>query len=184
VLVLLTAIGRCYDLLTAYLYIPDLNGETNVLVKYLGFRWTSSIVFQCSIFLITVFCLYYYFFKFERKLPIKKNLTFKAFVSQLYFGTDSSFGKVFFSLPKDNGLFIASFGYIVAMTLITVSFIVGTSTVLLIVSLDYRNFYSHGMVQFIYVLIALVGFYFAFRFYRLEYLRYRRRADINDRIKG
>jgi hypothetical protein len=172
VLALLVIIGRFYDVVTTSLYTPDLDNETNLMVKVLGAGWTSIIITQTVLVSLTIALLYYYSFRFKPNYPTEKNLTLQQFISYLSFNNISSFSKVFYVLPKNMSTILASTGYIVSMTLISVSFIVGTSTTLLLTSDAYKQLYKQGIPTILYGVIVLLAAYFSVRFYKLEYKKY------------
>ncbi len=165
--------GRFYDVYTTYLYTPDLSRETNIIVKYFGAGWTSVIIFQSLIVAIVIYCLYYYFFKFKATMPSDPKLTIKEFTSHLHNGDISSFGKIFYKTPKNKDVLFASIGFIASMTLIVVSFIVGSSTLFLLFSDKYRGMYKQGIPTLLYCIIAGLGIYFTLTFYRTEYKKYK-----------
>ena len=169
---LLVVIGRLYDAIATYFYTPDLTNETNILVKLFGAGWISFAIVQTVLVCIVIFLLYFYFFKFNPDLPDKRNLTIKQFASYLFFKNTDSFYKLFYEIPNSKKTLFAFVGYVVSMTLISISFIVGTSTVFLIVSESYKQFYKQGMSYFLYGLIVCIVIFFTVRFFKLEYKKY------------
>lgn len=169
----LIIVGRTYDATTTYLYTPDLANETNILVKFSGANWTGVMAIQLLLTGLTIGLLYFYFFKFVPNRPIDKNLTLKQFVSYLYYGNTHSFHKLFYKLPTDKRVLLASTGYIASMTLLCISYIVGTSTTLLLVSSRYRQLYQQGIPYLLYVLIGALAIGFAVKFFQTEYKKYR-----------
>lgn len=172
-LALLVIIGRLYDVTTTYLYTPDLKNETNVLVKFLGAGWTSVIIIQSLIVGLIVYLLYFYFFKFKPTYPSDKGLTLKQFSSYLYFNDTNSFSKLFYKIPENKKTLLASTGYVVSMTLIFVSFIVGTSTTLLLLSDNYKQLYRNGIQTSLFVIIGGLAVWFSINFFKLEYKKYK-----------
>lgn len=172
ILSLLVIIGRTFDASTTFLYTPDLTNETNILVKFLGANWTSVIIVQVLLTGLTIGLLYFYLFKFSPIMPTDKNLTFKQYISHLYFGDIISFNKIFYKIPSNKQVLLASTGYIAAMTLISVSYIVGTSTTLLLISDDYKQLYSQGIPYLLYTIIVGLAFWFTIKFFRTEYKKY------------
>jgi len=171
-LALLVIIGRAYDITTTYLYTPDLTNETNILVKFLGVGWTSVLIVQISLTGLTIGLLYFYFFKFSPDRPTDKNLTLKQFISHLYFGDTVSFNKIFYKLPTDKKVLLASTGYIASMTLISVSYIVGTSTTFLLLSDSYKQLYRQGIPYLLYPIIGGLAIWFTIKFFKTEYKNY------------
>lgn len=173
ILAFLVIIGRLYDVTTTYFYTPDLKNETNILVVFFGAGWTSVIIIQSLLVGLTVTLLYYYFFKFKPSYPSDKNLTLKQFSSYLYFSDTESFGKMFYKTPKNKKTLLASTGYIVSMTLLFVSFIVGTSTTLLLLSENYKQLYRNGIQTSLFVIIGGLAVWFTINFFKIEYKKYR-----------
>jgi hypothetical protein len=169
---LLVIIGRAYDISTTYAYTPDLTKETNFLVKFLGAGWTSVLIFQTLISGLIIGLLYFYFFKFSPEKPSEKKLSFRQFISYLYFGNTESFHKIFYKLPVNKSVLLASTGYIAAMTLISASFIVGTSTTFLLLSDSYKQFYRQGVPYLLFAIIGGLACWFTISFFKTEYKKY------------
>ena len=173
ILVLLVIVGRLYDATTTYLYTPDLTNETNVLVKLFGAGWTSFAIIQTILIVIIIYLLYFYLFKFKPVTPPEKNLNIKQFASYLFFNDTVSFYKMFYRIPKNKKTLFAAIGYIVSMTLISISFVVGTSTTFLIISDNYRKIYKQGVPYVLYGLIVGFIVYFTIRFFKIEFIKYK-----------
>lgn len=173
ILVLLVIVGRLYDATTTYLYTPDLTNETNVLVKLFGAGWTSFAIIQTILIVIIIYLLYFYLFKFKPVTPPEKNLNIKQFASYLFFNDTISFHKIFYKTPKNKKTLFASIGYIVSMTLISISFVVGTSTTFLIISDNYRKIYKQGIPYVLYGLIVGLIVYFTIKFFKIEFSKYK-----------
>ncbi|MDD3738891.1 MAG: hypothetical protein PHP31_06325 [Lentimicrobiaceae bacterium] len=173
ILALLVIVGRLYDATTTYLYTPDLTNETNVLVKLFGAGWTSFAIIQTTLIVIIIYLLYFYIFKFKPVTPPEKNLNIKQFASYLFFNDTISFHKMFYKTTKNKTTLFASIGYIVSMTLISISFVVGTSTTFLIISDNYRKIYKQGIPYVLYGLIVGLIVYFTIKFFKIEYSKYK-----------
>ena len=173
---LLVIIGRSFDTTTTYLYTPDLTNETNILVKFLGANWTSVIIIQVLLTGLIIGLLYFYFFKFSPNKPNDKKLTLKQYVSYLYFGDTKSFNKLFYKIPTDKTVLLASTGYIASMTLISVSYIVGTSTTFLLLSDYYKQLYRQGIPYLLYLITGGLAIWFTIRFFRIEYKKYQNKV--------
>ena len=168
----LVIVSRLYDVFTTYLYIPDLEGETNILVKFFGAGWTTVIIFQSLLVGLTVFLLFFYYFKFKPDYPTEKGLSLKQFASYLYFNNTYSFNKLFYKTPNNKGTFFASIGYVVSMTLFAVGFMVGTSTTLLILSDTYKQLYKNGIFYLLFAFMGIIAIWFYYRFFQIEYRKY------------
>ncbi|MBE7442584.1 MAG: hypothetical protein HS119_09055 [Flavobacteriales bacterium] len=168
----LVIVSRLYDVFTTYLYIPDLEGETNILVKFFGAGWTTVIIFQSLLVGLTVFLLFFYYFKFKPDYPTEKGLSLKQFASYLYFNNTYSFNKLFYKTPNNKGTFFASIGYVVSMTLLAVGFMVGTSTTLLILSDTYKQLYKNGIFYLLFAFMGIIAIWFYYRFFQIEYRKY------------
>ncbi len=181
ILALLVIVGRLYDATTTYLYTPDLTNETNVLVKLFGVGWTSFAIIQITLVAIIIYLLYFYLFKFKPDTPPEKNLNIKQFASYLFFNDSTSFHKMFYKTPKNKKTLFASIGYLVSMTLISISFVVGTSTTFLIISDNYRKIYKQGIPYVLYGLIVGLIVYFTIRFFKIEFTKYKQTDNEHDR---
>jgi len=169
---LLLIIGRAYDVTTTYFYTPDLDNETNILVKFLGAGWTTVLIVQISLTVLTIGLLYFYFFKYSPDRPKNSDLTFKQYISYLYFGNTISFNKIFYKLPTNKKVILASTGYIASLTLISVSYIVGTSTTFLLLSDKYKQLYKQGIPFLLFAIIAGLAIWFTIKFFKTEYKNY------------
>lgn len=166
--------SRFYDVYTTYLYIPDLKGETNVLVSFLGAGWPIMLFVQILFAGLIIYGLYFYYFKFRKIQPAEKDLNLKQYVSFLHFNDRESFIKVFYALPKNKTILLANLGYVASMTLIVSGFIIGSSTLLLLISEKYKAFYQHGIPALLYCIIILLAAFFTYRFYTIEYHHYKK----------
>lgn len=169
---LLVIVGRVYDVTTTYLYTPDLKNESNIIVKFLGAGWTSVLIVQASLVGLTLYLLHYYFFKYKPDRPSDPNLTLRQYASHLFFGDTVSFNRIFYKIPKNKKTFLASTGYIVSMTLISISFIVGTSTTMLLISDHYKLLYKQGIPYILYTLIIGLAIWFSISFFKIQYKKY------------
>lgn len=181
ILALLVIVGRLFDATTTYLYTPDLTNETNVLVKLFGAGWASFAIIQTTLIVIIIYLLYFYLFKFKPVTPPEKNLNIKQFASYLFFNDTISFHKIFYKTPKNKKTLFASIGYIVSMTLISISFVVGTSTTFLIISDNYRKIYKQGIPYVLYGLIVGLIVYFTIKFFKIEFSKYKQPDNELDR---
>ena len=172
-LAILVAVGRFYDVFTTSLYIPDLKGESNIVVSWFGGGWTIVLILQTLLTAAIIYGLYYYFYKFQTVRPTESNLTLKQYVSFFHFNDKNSFWKIFYKTPKNKSGLIAASGYVGSMTLIFISYIVGTSTTFLIISDTYKQFYKLGIPYVLYGLIGASAIYFTVNFYKTEYKKYK-----------
>jgi len=166
---LLLLISRFYDVYTTYLYIPDLKGETNILVRYFGAGWTAVILVQTALVLLLIYALYHYLFRFKAVQPEQPGLSLKEYVSYLHFGNTHSFARLFYALPTRRKVLLPALAYVASGTLIVSGFIVGSSTSLLLCSELYRALYRMGIPYLLYGIIVSLAVYFSTRFYRQLY---------------
>lgn len=178
ILVFLAVSGRFYDVFTTFLYTPDLKHEHNVIVSWFGGGWTIVLMIQVLLTSAIIYCLHYYFYKFRPVQPAEQDLSFKEFVSWFHFNDKNSFWKFLYKTPTNKAGFIASIGYIASMTLIFTSYIVGTSTVFLLVSDSYKQLYKLGIPYLLYLMIVLLGIFFTVQFYKKAYRDYRNNTAI------
>jgi hypothetical protein len=176
-LAFLVIAGRVFDVTTTYLYTPDLQNETNVLVVVFGAGWTSVIIIQSLLVLLTLALLYYYLFRFKPDYPGEQGLTVKQFASYLFFNDTVSFSKIWYKTPKNYKVLFAMTGYVVSMTLISVSILVGTSTTLLLLSDAYKHAYRSGVQALLFIAIGGLAIWFTIRFFRIEYRKYERYTE-------
>ena len=172
ILSILVVISRAFDVITTGLYIPDLEGETNIIVQLFGAGWTSVIIIQSLMIAAIIFLLHYYLFRYRPNYPAGKDLNKQQLISYINFNDTTSYSKVFYKLPANKQVLYAATGYIASMTVITAGLVVGTSTTLLLISEDYRNLYRKGGPATLYTIILLAALFFVFRFYNLEYKKY------------
>jgi hypothetical protein len=171
----LVLITRFYDVYTTSLYTPDLNKESNPVVKWLGAGWHTMITLQIVLSLLIISCLYFYMFRYKPELPSEKGLKLSECSSYLLYGDKKSIHKLFYKLPDRNSL-IASTGYVGAMVLITTSMMVGTSTLMLLLSDSYLRLYKQGIPYLFYVVMVCLTVYFYRRFF-IKFLKlYQARA--------
>jgi len=130
------------------------------------------IIVQVILTGLTIGLFYFYLFKFSPPMPTNKNLTFKEYISHLYFGNTTSFNNIFYKIPSNKQVLLASTGYIVAMTLVSVSYIVGTSTTFLLISDNYKQLYSQGIPYLLYTIIVGLAIWFTIKFFRTEYKKH------------
>ena len=173
ILAILVVCGRLFDVCTTAVYTPDLKHEANPLVYFFGAGWTVLILVQVIITLLLVYGLYYYFFQFRSIEPEERGLNLREYISYFCFSNKHSFTKVFYETPTNRSGLVAISVYVTTMTLIFFSFLVGTSTVFLIISPAYKQIYKHGlplvMMGFVFPSIA----YFSLQFFRMEYEKYK-----------
>lgn len=180
ILAILVVVRRAYDVITTGLYIPDLEGETNIIVQLFGAGWTSVIIIQSLTIAVIIFLLHYYLFRYKPNYPADRDLNKQQLISFISFNDTSSYRKVFYKLPANKQLLYAATGYIASMTLIAAGFVVGTSTTLLLISEGYRDIYRKGGPAVLYTIILLAALFFVFRFYNLEYKKYMQVKSVNN----
>jgi len=78
-----------------------------------------------------------------------------------------------YKIPKNKKTLFASIGYIVSMALISISFVVGTSTTFLIISDNYKNIYKQGIAYVLYGIMVGLIIYFTIRFFKIEFSKYK-----------
>jgi hypothetical protein len=174
---ILAVLGRFYDVFTTFLYTPDLKHEHNIIVSWFGGGWVIVLIIQMLLTAMIIYCLHYYFYKFQLIRPSEPNLTLKEFVSYFHFNDKNSFWKFLYKTPVNRAGLIASIGYVAAMTLIFTSYIVGTSTVFLLVSDSYKQLYRLGIPYILYLMIVVLAIYFTIKFYKAAYKKYQ--YDVN-----
>ena len=60
---ILMVASRFYDVFTTNKYIPDLEGESNILVQVFGFGWTASLLVQFLCLCFLAYAAYIYCYK-------------------------------------------------------------------------------------------------------------------------
>ena len=170
-------VGRAFDMITTYLYIPDLKSETNILVSWFGASWTTLLVPHIIIIGLLAYCLYYYIFKFSTIIPDDKTLTLKQYISYFHFNEPNSFAKLLYKFPKNIKAFFALIGYVIPMTLISVSFIAGFSTTLLITTEKYKVIYKNGGLIFLFCFMGVLAIFFFIKFFWDQYKKYKITVD-------
>jgi hypothetical protein len=165
--------GRFFDMYTTYLYIPDLQGETNVLVSWLGAGWFTVIFIHLVIIAAITYALYYYCYRFVPVIPAQRNLNLRQYISWFHFNSPDRLKECFYRIPHNKGALLGSLGFVVPLSLIVISFMVGLSTTMLINSPGYRAFYGAGGIKLLFGGFFLVVAFFYVLFFRRQYSRYR-----------
>lgn len=162
-------ITRFYDVFTTYLYIPDLKGETNILVSMLGLGWIGTIITQILILLFLTYTLYIYHFKKVETIDLRERVSIKEFVSIFYFNESASFYKIFYKTPTNPYSSLYTIGGIVPKALIIISLIVGTSNIFLIFSQNYQAVYEAYHISAVLIsIVFLTVFLVAVNFFKRE----------------
>ena len=165
----LLLISRSYDFVTTYLYTPDLKNETNFLVKVFNLNYYGLFLIQISLLCFVIYCFYFYTFK-KYEIPKANVLTLKEFIPFFHFKKREKFIAFLYKQPILPSI-LYSVGYIVTFSLIFVGFIVGTSTLFLLLSEEYRKVYKFGGAYALYIILVLIVLYFTYKFYKKEYFK-------------
>lgn len=168
---LLLVLSRGYDFTMTRLYLPDLSGETNVLVRLFGLDYRGLLVIQVLLLAFVIYCYHYHVFRPYTVSPPIVRLSFREFVPYFHFRSKQPYSAFLFKRAHRSSVFYA-IGYILTHSLIWIGFIVGTSTLALIVSESYRRSYSVAGSAILYTILVVVVGYVSYRFYRREYQRY------------
>jgi hypothetical protein len=171
VFTLLLVLSRSYDFAMTRIYLPDLSGETNVLVRLFGLDYTGLLVIQALLLAFVIYCYHYHVFRpYTVDSPLVR-LSFREFVPYFHFRSKQPYSAFLFKKAYRSSVLYA-IGYILTHSLIWIGFIVGTSTLALILSESYRRAYSiAGSVALYIILVTVVGAV-AYSFYQREYRRY------------
>lgn len=172
-LTFLLIISRCFDFFTTYWYTPDLSKETNILVNLLNINYFSAGIIQLLALSLVIYLLYNYCFRGVYTEGISQETTVKEFIGIYHFRDKEGWKKLLYKLPSNKNSSLYSLGYILTRSLITIGFIVGTSTLLLIISDKYKNLYKYGGSNILYFLIVIVILFFTYKFYKTELKRRR-----------
>ena len=105
------------DIVTTYIYTPDLSQESNSLVTLYGFGW-GGLLFTQAVLLAGIVLFAYFPFVHYRRSVIQCG-GFKEYVSMLYFGRPDKFRWVFIKSPKKKLLLLAPMGYTLCVCIIT-----------------------------------------------------------------
>jgi len=162
-------VSRFFDIFTTYKYIPNLEGEKNPLVSVFKLNWTGTLIIQILVLLILIYTVYIYCFKTIKTQKLDDKTTLKQFISIFHFGNPNDFSKLFYKFPNNKYSLIYSIGAIVSKGLIIFSFLVGTSTTMLIVSEEYKNIYKeYNIPRILYFLSIGIMIIIAIDFYKRE----------------
>jgi hypothetical protein len=172
----LLVLSRTYDFLATYFYTPDLRNESNILVKIFDLDYTGLFFIQLALTSLVIFCYYIYLFEKYKitESVVLKNI--KEFISFFHYGKKVQLSSFLYKSPKLLSV-IYSIGYIVTYSLICIGFIVGTSTVFLIISEKYKLFYTKYGTFTLYTILILIVLYFSHSFYRKEYTKYSKKSN-------
>ena len=167
--IFLMVISRFYDAYTTFIFIPDLERETNFLVSMFGIGWTSILIVQIVVMCFLSYTAYIYYFKTIKIIDFDENISLKQFISIFHFNNPNDFFKMFYKLPTNKHSFLYSLGAIVPKGLIIISLIAGTSTTMLILNDVYRTFYrEYNVPIFLYASMAIILAVLSINFYRKE----------------
>jgi len=162
-------ISRFYDVFTTYKYIPDLKGETNLLISVFNLGWTGSLTIQTLILCLLTYATYIYCFKSVYTSDIDEKTTLREFISIFHFNKPNDFLKFFYKLPTNKYSFSYFIGAIVPKSLIMISLLVGTSTTMLILNERYRGIYKeYNVPAILYFLIIVIIITLIVDFYKRE----------------
>ena len=156
----LLVISRCLDFFTTFLYTPDLSKETNILVQLFNFDYFLLSIVQITLVALVGYFLYIYCFRTVDTPNVSANTSLKDFIGIFFFKDKERTKEIFLKFPTNKNSFSYSLGYILTYSLITIGFMVGTSTSLLLISEKYREFYRHGVIITIFVLVFMIVCFF------------------------
>jgi hypothetical protein len=166
-------ISRSLDFFTTLLYTPDLKKESNVVVKSLELNVLEVSIFQILLIFFVIYCRYLFDFKKPSYsfLIDKNDISIKSFPGYFYFNRKTNFIEIIYKRkPTDKLLYLS--GYVVSNTLIVIGYMVGFSTIFLILSENYKAFYSEFGYYFIYSIMIITPFIFTILFFKKEFNRY------------
>lgn len=167
----LLIISRTYDITTTYFYTPDLKKESNILVNLFNLNYTHVIIIQIILVGFVIFCFYKYSFT-RYILPFNNQMTFKEFIPFFHFKRKEKKISIFYKKISSQSL-LHLIGYVVTYSLIWIGFIIGTSTLTLLLSEKYRTIYSKGLLPILaYVLIFTLTILHLIRFYQKKFKEY------------
>lgn len=167
-LALLLILSRGFDFFSTYLYTPDLSNETNILVNLFHLNYISLGIIQLLGVSVVIYLLYFYCFREVYTESIPKDTTIKEFFGIYHFQDRKEWVKILYRMPSNKNSLLCSLGYILTWSLITIGFLIGTSTSLLLISDGYRNLYKYGGSTILYSLIIIIILFFAYKFYITE----------------
>jgi hypothetical protein len=170
-ILLLLILSRAYDFIATYIYTPDLENESNLLVKLFDLSYFGVFVFQLILTSLVGFSFYTYLFGTYTPGRTQDVNTIKEFIGYFHYGKKVAPSHFLYRLPNLISV-LYSIGYIVTYSLICIGFVAGTSTVFLITSEDYGLFYSKYGSFMLYTILVLIVLYFSYSFYKKEYNRY------------
>ncbi len=169
-LTFLLIVARLSDIITTYIYIPNLEKELNPIVSVLGKGWTTMLIVQVVLISGFIYTLWVYCTKKPAIPKVDNSLTLKEFVSLFNFNDTKSYYKIFYKIPKNKTALFYTIGYCGTISLICLSFFVALSTTFLILSPDYRIFYRTYKIPVFLILSFVIMFLFLLsKFYKNEY---------------
>jgi hypothetical protein len=169
-LTFLLIVARLSDIITTYIYIPNLEKELNPIVSVFGQGWTTMLLVQVIIISGFIYSLWVYSTKKLTLPKVDNSLTLKEFISLLNFKDTISYKKIFYKIPKNKTAIFYTIGYCGTISLIVLSFLVAISTTFLILSPDYRIFYRNYKIPVFLILSFVVMFIILLiKFYKSEY---------------
>lgn len=164
-------VTRGLDILTTYRATPSLAEEANPLTSVLGFEWPALLVWNALIVALLIAAAWRAICKTAPTLPVKAGLHFDAFVSDWWFGDETTpWWHALFRLPRDPRLMWYALGRVAPPIVIVMGVIAAAH--------NSHNYLNRSMLVMVVTLIyvtavgaSILGLYL---FFRSEFRRYRR----------
>ena len=165
---------RMLDAYLTYIITPDLSFEANPLIVWAKQGW--EMVFFANVFVVMISILLLYFSKRfpPNSYPTEKDYSFKEFVSHYLYNDKFSFHKIYFFVPKNKKTILNFCGYLFPRVFIFWSIIIIIHNLGIIYSASYQFFLFYwNLWIFVYMSLVPLTFYFFWKFFRLEYKKYK-----------
>lgn len=169
---------RSLDLLSTYIYMPELEAEYNPVVSIFGASWRGLIATQIALIILISFIGRFYFFMPVINVTVP-NLSFSDFIYVYFFGKLRSWPQRLWSIPTDHKPHLIFNGFLFVSVAIVVSiFAICNNTLLIFEVTWYYDFLLAHYSHFFPIVYGVIVVCSAFMFFSLQFLKYRKQQNI------
>ena len=166
---MLLIICKIWDLYATWLRTPDLAREMNPLTRFLGVSWTTVLLQQVVLTIVTLWFVHRSLVPDRSFCPPKRDPSLKEFISNLFFEEPSPWWHVLYRLPTRRGALWYSLAGITLFLAPLAHIQAGTSNWLLTRSSQYEHWFDSYLPWSWYSEVALVVVLSIFLFLRRDY---------------
>lgn len=181
-LLILSRVSDFYST-SLWFFEPDgMKNESNPLTRFFGVGWNGLVFVNIILVIFIIWSYYQYAFRYQPIILENCPTDFKTFVSRLYFSNDSSFYKIFYSLPKNKAVSSFHFGYILIRMVTFASVLATIHNLCQYYNVGIYNTFRSIVIRPHYVIFALIllsFFYFQYRVLKIDFLKNHNTTEIN-----